>query len=81
MTECIQESFLFEDVGQRAVVGRFDGGHIVSDGGALWLRQVERRADILGRFAACFADQRDPQRVQHSVEQLVKQRVYGLALG
>jgi hypothetical protein len=81
MTECIQESFSFEGLGQREVVGRFDGGYVVSDGGALLLRQVECRTDILGRFASCFTDQRDPLRIEHSVEQLVKQRVYGLALG
>jgi hypothetical protein len=81
MTECIPESFPFEDVGKRAVVGRFDGGYVVSDGGALLLRQVESQADILGRFATCFTDGRDPLRLTHSVEQLVKQRVYGLALG
>jgi hypothetical protein len=81
MTECIPESFPFEDVGKRAVVGRFDGGYVVSDGGALLLRQVESQADILGRFATCFTDGRNPLRLTHSVEQLVKQRVYGLALG
>lgn len=81
MTECIRELFSFEGVGPRAVVGRFDGGYVVSDGGALLLRQVESRNKILGRFAACFTDGRDPRRVKHSVEQLVKQRVYGLALG
>jgi Transposase DDE domain group 1 len=81
MTECTQALFSFAGVGQREVVSRFDGGYVVSDGGALLLRQVEHRADILGRFAACFTDQRDPRRVEHSVEQLVKQRVYGLALG
>ena len=81
MTECTQALFPFEGVGQREVVSRFDGGHVVSDGGALLLRQVEHRTDILRRLAACFTDQRDPRRVEHSVEQLVKQRVYGLALG
>jgi hypothetical protein len=81
MTQCHQELFPFEALGQREVVGRFDGGYVVSDGGALLLRQVERRVDILGRFASCFTDQRDPLRIEHSVEQLVKQRVYGLALG
>jgi len=81
MTECIQELFPFEGVGKREVVGRFDGGHVVSDGGALLLRQVERRTDILSRFAICFTDQRNPMRVEHSVEQLVQQRIYGLALG
>jgi Transposase DDE domain group 1 len=81
MAECNQELFPFEVLGKREVVGRFDGGYVVSDGGALLLRQVERRADILGRLASCFTDQRDPLRIEHSVEQLVKQRVYGLALG
>jgi Transposase DDE domain group 1 len=81
MTECTQELFSFAGAGKRAVVSRFDGGYVVSDGGALLLRQVESRADILGRFAACFADQRDSRRITHSVEQLIKQRVYGLALG
>src|SRR5947209_14747270 len=81
MTECNQELFPFEALGQREVVGRFDGGYVVSDGGALLLRQVERRANLLGRFASCFTDQRDPLRIEHSVEQLIKQRVYALALG
>jgi hypothetical protein len=81
MTECTQELFSFAGAGKREVVSRFDGGYVVSDGGALLLRQVEGRADILGRFAACFTDQRDPLRITHSVEQLIKQRVYGLALG
>jgi hypothetical protein len=81
MTKCTQELFSFAGAGKREVVSRFDGGYVVSDGGALLLRQVEGRADILGRFAACFADQRDPLRITHSVEQLIKQRVYGLALG
>lgn len=81
MTECTQELFSFAGAGKREVVSRFDGGYIVSDGGALLLRQVESRAAILGRFAACFADGRDSLRITHSVEQLIKQRVYGLALG
>jgi Transposase DDE domain group 1 len=81
MTECIPKSFAFASVGAREVVARFDGGHVVSDGGALLLGEVERRTGLLHRFAACFTDQRDPLRIEHSVEQLVKQRVYGLALG
>src|SRR4051794_5671594 len=81
MTECIPKSFAFASVGAREVVARFDGGHVVSDGGALLLGEVERRTGLLHRFAACFTDQRDPWRIEHSVEQLVKQRVYGLALG
>jgi Transposase DDE domain group 1 len=81
MTECIPKSFAFAAVGAREVVARFDGGHVVSDGGALLLGEVERQAGILHRFAACFSDQRDPLRIEHTVEQLIRQRIYALALG
>jgi Transposase DDE domain group 1 len=81
MTECIPESFAFAAVGTREVVARFDGGHVVSDGGALLLGEVERQTGILHRFAACFTDQRDPLRIEHTVEQLIRQRIYALALG
>jgi len=81
MTECIQETFTFASVGAREIVARFDGGHVVSDGGALLLGEVERQAGILDRFAACFTDQRDPLRIEHTVEPLIRQRLYALALG
>lgn len=81
MTECNQQSFCFHHSGRREVVARFDGGRISSDGGALLLGQVERRTSILAQFARCFTDHRDPELIEHTVEQLVSQRVYGLALG
>jgi hypothetical protein len=80
-TECTQVSFQFHPLSQRDVVARFDGGNITSDGGGLLLREVERRTGILEQFAACFTDHRDPRFVEHSVRDLVGQRVYGLALG
>jgi hypothetical protein len=66
---------------QRQVVGRFDGGAITSDAGGLLLREVERRTGIIARFAACFRDHRKPEQIEHTVRELVAQRVYGLALG
>jgi hypothetical protein len=63
------------------VVARFDGGTITSDGGGLLLREVDRRVGLLQRLSKCFVDRRDPERIEHSVEQLLGQRVYGLALG
>ena len=80
-TECNQLSFAFHPLGRRDVVARFDGGRITSDAGGLLLREVERETGILRRFAACFTDHRDPDLIEHSVEDLVAQRVYGLALG
>src|SRR2546427_9825518 len=80
-TECTQVSFRFHPLSERDVVARFDGGSITSDGGGLLLREVERRTGILGQFAACFTDHRDSRFIEHSVLELVGQRVYGLALG
>jgi hypothetical protein len=81
MTECTQSSFCFATDFKRQVVARFDGGTISSDGGALLLHRLEQNTGILRQFAACFRDHRDPAAVEHSVLELVRQRVYGLALG
>ncbi len=80
-TECTQRTFRFHSQSGREVVARFDGGTITSDGGGVLLGEVERRTGILQQFAACFTDHRDPELVEHQVEELVAQRVYGLALG
>ena len=63
------------------MVGKFDGGSITSDAGGLLLRETEMRTRILSRFAECFQDLRDPELIEHTVAELVAQRVYGLALG
>jgi len=81
MTECTQRELRFQGPGRRDVVARFDGGDITSDAGVMLLAEVERRTEILGRFASCFIDHRRPERIEHSVEELVSQRVLGLCLG
>ena len=80
-TECTTNSVEFHPHFRRDVVGRFDGGSITSDAGGLLLREVEQRARIIRQFSACFTDYRNPLLVEHSVEELVAQRVYALALG
>ena len=80
-TECSGKLFEFHPLGAREVRGGFDGGAITSDGGGLLLREVEKRTGIVERFAACFADHRKAERIEHTVRELVGQRVYGLALG
>ena len=81
MTECSQTQFEFASHFSRAVVADFEGGTLTSDGGALLLRQVDRRINLLPRLARCFTDFRSPERIEHGVEQMLAQRVYGLALG
>lgn len=80
-TECKQELFGFHRLFQREVRVGFDGGNISSDGGGLLLREVEKRTGIIARLARCFQDGRNRELIEHTVEQLVGQRVYGLALG
>jgi hypothetical protein len=80
-TECTVGTLRFQAVARRAVHARFDGGALTSDGGAVLLREVDRVSGILAPFAACFRDARDPARITHPVEALVRQRVYALALG
>src|SRR6266436_6528391 len=79
--ECNQFVFGFHPQKRREVRAQFDGGAITSDGGGLLLREVEKRVGILHQFAACFTDYRNPDLIEHQVEELVAQRVYGLALG
>lgn len=80
-TECNAREFDFQGLGSRAITARFDGGAITSDAGGLLLREVEAKTGILRRFAACFTDHRDPERVEHTIGELVAQRVFALALG
>lgn len=80
-TECNQTEFGFQDLNQRKVVADFAGGELSSDGGGLLLREVEHRRGWVRDFARCFADYRNPVFVEHKVEEMAGQRIFGLALG
>lgn len=80
-TECSAELFEFAPVAGRKVVAGFDGGRITSNAGALLLGQLDQGLGLIRRFAGCFSDRRDPRFVEHRIETLVGQRIFGLALG
>jgi len=80
-TECSGRSFDFHPLAGRQVTARFDGGTITSDAGGLLLREVERGSGIVRQFANCFDDFRDPELIDFTVEQLLKQRIFALCLG
>jgi Transposase DDE domain group 1 len=80
-TECTQKEFAFHPLRHREIRAQFDGGAITTEGGGLLLREVEKRVGIVRQFAACFRDYRNPDLIEHTVGELVAQRVYGLALG
>ena len=82
MTECNQYRFEFASTpGTRQIVAEFSGGTITSDAGSLLLKETDVQMNLLARFSQCFMDRRSPLLIEHTIEQLLRQRVYGLALG
>ena len=81
MTECNQTFFPFEAHFSRQVVAQFEGRWLTTEGGSLLLRQADRKIDLLRRVARCFTDYRQPERIAHRLEEMLAQRIYGLALG
>jgi hypothetical protein len=73
-TECKESRFEFQGFERRQVVAS-------SDGGLLLLREVARRSGLLKSFGRCFTDYRDSSYLEHTVEELVSQRVLALAQG
>ena len=80
-TDCKEQPLLFQDLGSRKVVADFSGGTLSSDAGALLLRQVDINLGLTAELAQCFYDQRDRFWVDHSVQELLRQRIFGTALG
>jgi len=81
VTECTQESFAFPPCKRRRVEAQFDGGDITSDGGVLLLQQVDQRLGLGRAIAGVIGDPRRQASCQHDLLSLLRQRLYGLALG
>src|SRR5271157_6079529 len=75
------QPILFADLGSRRVQADFSGGSLSTDAGALLLRQVDAHLGMCAGLAPCFEDARNPRWVDHSVEELLRQRIFGEALG
>ena len=80
-TECTQDSLDFASLGSRKVTAAFDGGAMTSNAGALLLREADRAIGLSRQAAACFTDGRRQDRIEHSVETLIGQRIHGISLG
>ena len=80
-TQCSQEELDFGSCGGRKLVGAFDGGAITSNGGALLLGAADRSIRLTDRLAKCFRDLRLADGITHTIADLLRQRIFGLALG
>lgn len=81
MPNCTQKEFGFPSFDRRKIEANFQGGNVSSDGGVLLLRQAERRLGLITALSRCVTDPRDPTLVTHTQEELLRQRIFGLAQG
>jgi hypothetical protein len=81
LTECMLDSLDFASLGSRKVTAAFDGGAMTSNAGALVLRETDRAIGLSRQAANCFTDGRRQDRIEHSIETLIGQRIHGIALG
>ena len=81
MAKCTASVLEFPPCHRRRVQAEFSGGAITSDGGVVLLRQVDQRIGLTARLAQVLPDSRDPARWDHGLRDLLRQRIYGLALG
>src|SRR5256714_9744435 len=65
----------------KAVVARFDGGRLSSEGGLLALREIERRLGLADRLAGCLKDPRTPEKVVHRLAEIIRFRMLMIAAG
>ena len=81
MTNCTTNSMNFSPLGRKKVSGSFSGGSITSDGGLLLLREVDKKLQLTNKIAKLITDKRNQSYITHSVIQMLRQRIFGLAAG
>lgn len=68
-------------VAGKPVHAAFDGGRLTSDAGILVLAEIERRLGIAERLAGCLSDPRDPDRIRHTLAEMIRFRALMIAAG
>jgi len=68
-------------VGAKAVDLDFDGGRLSSDAGVVLLKDIDAQLGLTRNLAAVLSDPRDPRRINFTLEDLIKQRVFQIAAG
>src|SRR3981081_2219775 len=81
MPNCTQKELGFPSFDRRKIEGNFAGGDVSSDGGIMLLRQADHRLGLVKALDAALPDPRDPELITHRQADLLRQRIYGLALG
>lgn len=80
-TDCTPPTLEFQPLKRRSVTAAFDAGRVSTDGGALLLGELERRIGLVDRLAGCFVDHRRADLIEHTVDELLRQRIIAICLG
>src|SRR5271156_784436 len=81
MPNCTQKELTFPSFDRRKIEANFAGGDVSSDGGIMLLRQADRHLGLVAALDAVLPDPRHPVFITHRQADLLRQRIYGLALG
>ena len=76
-----KQTVLFKGLSKKALVVRFDQEQASSDGGAVLLKACDERLGLSATIAACLHDDRQQAKVEHSYEEIFRQRMFGIACG
>lgn len=79
--EKITQCLIFPELTNKPIHFQFDEPHSSSDGGALLLKAADQKLQLSSALAACLVDGRQAAKVKHSLADLLRQRIYGLASG
>ena len=81
MSTLCHKRFELKRVFKKKITGTFNGGKISSDGGSLLLSQIDRNYQVIENASEAIADKRSKQKVRHDLARLLRQRIFGIALG
>ena len=81
MIKCTTSKISFPPLKSRKLEINFEGGEITSDGGVFLVKQIDRRLGLADSISKLFSDNRQHGKGTHSILSMIRQRIYGLALG
>ena len=81
MTNYTKFPLKFSNIKNKKVVGNFKGGEVTSDGGILLLSKIDKKINLTKSIAKYFVDDRRSTHIIHSIQDMLKQRIYALAAG
>jgi len=81
MPQSVTKVYQFSQIKKQKILASFNGGSVTSDAGGLFLREADRKINLLKPIAKLFPDKRDKSKVQHSVLGMLRQRVFAVAMG